>query len=196
MMIDREKEKMIQAMIFFIKKTRHCYKLKLFKLLYFLDFRHFKQTGRSVTGLEYFAWPMGPVPRELCEKLKNQAELKDFFKFIPESYFDSDFSNDKAVRIVPKAPFDKTLFSKRELRIMKELADIYRSLKSKDMTAISHDKKEPWHKVFKEENKPRQIIPYKYALDGSPGSISIEEAEEKVREDREMRNMFDFQSSV
>ena len=32
------------------------------KLLYFLDFMHFKQTDKSVTGQDYFAWMTGPVP--------------------------------------------------------------------------------------------------------------------------------------
>ena len=184
-MIDRTNERLIHAMVFFIKKTKHCYKLKLFKLLYFLDFEHFKQTGRSVTGLEYFAWKMGPVPKSLYSKIKNPAKLKKFFAFTPERFFDSDFTNDKVMRISPKINFDKNLFSKRESRIMNHLADLYKGLKSKDMTAISHDKKGPWYKVFKEENRPQQIIPYEYALDNSPDSVSKEEALEKAREDAE-----------
>jgi hypothetical protein len=27
-----------------------------------VDFTHFRETGRSVTGLDYQAWKMGPVP--------------------------------------------------------------------------------------------------------------------------------------
>ncbi len=38
-------------------------KIKLLKLLYSLDFCHFKQTGMSVTGIDYFAWEMGLVKR-------------------------------------------------------------------------------------------------------------------------------------
>ena len=195
-MIDRKNEKLIHAMVFFIKKTKHCYKLKLFKLLYFLDFEHFKQTGRSVTGLKYFAWKMGPVPNSLYNKIKKPDDLKKFFNFARESFFDSDFTNDKVIRIIPKIIYDKSLFSKRESRIMNQLADLYKDIKSKDMTEISRDKKGPWYKVFKKENKPQQVIPYEYALDSSPHSISIEEAEEIKKEHKEMSNMFDSISSV
>ncbi|MCK4554722.1 DUF4065 domain-containing protein [Candidatus Parcubacteria bacterium] len=29
------------------------------KLLYNLDYTHFKETGKSVTGLDYYAWEIG-----------------------------------------------------------------------------------------------------------------------------------------
>ena len=175
-MIDRTNERLIHAMVFFIGKTKHCYKLKLFKLLYFLDFGHFRQAGRSVTGLEYFAWKMGPVPKSLYDKINSPGKLKKFFAFTQERFSDSDFASDKVMRISPKINFDENLFSKRELRIMNHLADLYKNLKAKDMTAISRDRKGPWRKALKEGNRPRQIIPYECALDDSPESISKEEA--------------------
>ena len=191
-MFERENEKLIHSMIFFIKKTRHCYKLKLFKLLYFLDFEHFKQTGRSVTGLEYFAWKMGPVPNRLYDNLKKPDKFKKFFAFTPEKFFDSDFKNDKIIRMIPKINFDKSLFSKREFYMMNQLVDLYKHSKSKDMTEISHDKKGPWYRVFNKENKEQKIIPYEYVLDDSPQSISIEEAKEIRKDSEEMNGMFDF----
>ena len=195
-MINRQNEKLIYAMVFFIKKTKYCYKLKLFKLLYFLDFNHFKETGRSVTGLEYFAWPMGPVPNSLYDKISNPMELKKFFKFIPQSFFDPDFTKDKVIRFIPKIEFNKSLFSKRELHIMEELVYLHKDIQSKDMTAISHDRKGPWYRVFKKENKPQTAIPYEYILDNSPQSISTEEAKEIVKENKAMENMFGSTSSV
>jgi hypothetical protein len=53
MLINHEREKLIQSVIYFAKNTEFCGKVKLFKLLYFLDFEHYKMTGRSVTGLKY-----------------------------------------------------------------------------------------------------------------------------------------------
>src|SRR5471030_2891987 len=69
MLIDRSREKLINAIIYFADNTNSCGKTKLFKLLYFLDFEHFYQTGRSVTGMEYFAWRMGPVPVALYDEI-------------------------------------------------------------------------------------------------------------------------------
>ena len=55
MIIDHRREKLTQAVVFFGHTMRKLGKVKLFKLLYFLDFEHFRDTGRSVTGLDYFA---------------------------------------------------------------------------------------------------------------------------------------------
>jgi hypothetical protein len=52
---NRDREKLIQAILYFALNTQHLGKTKLFKLLYLLDFDHFRHTGRSVTGMEYRA---------------------------------------------------------------------------------------------------------------------------------------------
>jgi uncharacterized phage-associated protein len=43
------------------------------KLLYFLDFIHFKQTGKCVTGLDYYAWKRGPVPKKLFDEISGDV---------------------------------------------------------------------------------------------------------------------------
>ena len=194
-MISRQNEKLIHAMVFFIKKTKHCYTLKLLKLLYFFDFQHFKETGRSVTGMEYFAWPMGPVPKSLYEEIKKQTKLKKFFKFIPQGFLDPEFS-DKTIKLSPKIEFDERLFSKREIHIMNDLVLIYKDVKAKNITEASHDKKSPWYKVFKKENRKQQIIPYEYILDDSSNSVSKDFVKELADEDKEMEQMFGSSSNV
>ncbi|WP_092276965.1 MULTISPECIES: Panacea domain-containing protein [unclassified Duganella] len=47
--------------------------MQLWKLLYFRDFQHYRDVGRSVTGLQYFAWPKGPVPVELQNEVEQPA---------------------------------------------------------------------------------------------------------------------------
>ncbi len=54
------KLRLYNACIYFLKNTKYCYKTKLFKLLYELDFKHFELTGSSVTGQKYVAWQFGP----------------------------------------------------------------------------------------------------------------------------------------
>lgn len=65
---------MVNAIIFFARNTKNCDTRKLYTLLYFLDFEHYAQTGRSVTGLTYYAYPEGPVPVELDKEI--QAMLR------------------------------------------------------------------------------------------------------------------------
>jgi len=62
MIITHQRDKLINAIIYLSSNTNYCGKTKLMKLLYFRDFKHFRQTGKSVTGLDYYAWEMGPVP--------------------------------------------------------------------------------------------------------------------------------------
>ena len=40
-------------------------------------FEHFSQIGKSVTGLDYYAWEFGPVPEKLWRDLtdKNQKSV-------------------------------------------------------------------------------------------------------------------------
>jgi hypothetical protein len=51
-LISRSRQKLIQTAVFFASNTQGCGKVKLFKLIYLLDFAHFRETGRSVTGLD------------------------------------------------------------------------------------------------------------------------------------------------
>ena len=76
MINNRHREKLLNALVYFTSNVNHAGKTKLFKLLYSMDFLHFEKTGRSVTGLKYFAWEKGPVPVELYDEWKSPA--RDF----------------------------------------------------------------------------------------------------------------------
>ncbi len=55
---------------YFVEKTQHVGRTKLFKLLYFWDFIHFKKYGFSVTGFTYYTFPFGPVPKKLYDQIE------------------------------------------------------------------------------------------------------------------------------
>lgn len=87
MLVSHEREKMINAIIYFANHTRHLGKIKLFKLLYLLDFEHFSQTGRSVTGLDYRAWKFGPVPVALEQEWEEpEADMAQAIRIELEKY--------------------------------------------------------------------------------------------------------------
>jgi uncharacterized phage-associated protein len=126
MIITRHREKLINAIIYFAKQTKYCGKTKLLKLLYFLDFYHFKQTAKSVTGLEYFAWEQGPVPKELFEELSGnmKADLKDAISLASTEDFQ---------KIVPRKKFNEDYFTNREKKLLKDLSDVFRDAKAEEM---------------------------------------------------------------
>jgi uncharacterized phage-associated protein len=163
MLITHDREKLLNAIIYFLEKTGWYGKTKLFKLLYFLDFEHFKGTGRSVTGSDYFAWKMGPVPVAVQEEIGNPEPEADF----AES-FDIDVKMDKGKKIVylvPKVAFDPSHFSKRELRLLEDLAARYEMSTAGEMVEQTHLKTQPWYRVWEVEKSHWQKIPYEYVLE-------------------------------
>ena len=191
MIIHGHNKRLIHAMVFFIENTKYCYSLKLFKLLYFLDCKHFKQTGNSVTGQKYFAWPTGPIPKKLYNEIKNPSKIKDFFQIIQK-----EFEGYKPIQLIPKIDFNRSLFSQRQIEIMNELVVTYRNVKFKNMTSASHEKNNCWDKVFNKENKKYGLIPYEYILDNSKESISKDMVEEIDQDNKGLERAFGSMQSL
>ena len=118
MIIERHREKLLNAIIYFVSNTEYCHKVKLFKLLYFLDFDHFKQTGRSATGTNYSAWPKGGLFHEIS--IMNSAlQIPDMLELMSVS---GAFEGGR-LDIYPKVAFLTTHFSRRELSILEGARD-------------------------------------------------------------------------
>ena len=182
MIITHHREKLINAIIYFAKHTKYCGKTKLLKLLYFLDFCHFKQTGKSVTGLEYFTWDQGPVPRELFNELsgKMKADLKDAISLSSIEDFQ---------KIVPKKKFNEEYFTNREKKLLKDFSYIFKDVKAEEMIEATHLKNKPWDKTLKEKG-PFRKIDYMLSIDDEENSLSYNEAKERMEEIAEMHQIF------
>lgn len=168
MIVSREREKLLNAIVFFCKKTKHCHTLKLFKLLNFLDFEHYRQTGRTVTGLDYKAWPQGPVPSELWHEMQ-KAPRQDLLAALG-IFTERDEITNKVLRrdLKPKKQFDPKYFSKRELAIMDRLAEFFADTKGDDMSEFSHMRGLPWRKVWEGGKGNGKKIPINLALNAPP----------------------------
>jgi uncharacterized phage-associated protein len=173
MLISREREKLINAIVFFAENTRYCGKVKLFKLLYLLDFAHFRETGRGVTGLEYRAWELGPVPFELFREWDRfHPDLSAAIDVVPEKVIDY-----QRERVVPKIRFDDSLFTKRELRLMEDLAGRFRDDTSAPLVNVTHAERGPWDKIWDGGRGDDERIPYTLAVpDDDPNREAILEA--------------------
>ncbi len=183
MIVTHHREKLINAIIYFAAHTKYCGKTKLLKLLYFLDFSHFKQTGKSVTGLDYFAWQMGPVPKELFEELS--ARMKpDMSASIHELEPGEAFQ-----QVRPKKKFDSRYFSKNALKLLEDIAFIFQDAKADAMVESTHLKNEPWDRTLREKGEFKKID-YMLAIDSDIVSLPYEEAKERLEERSEMRKIF------
>lgn len=161
--VNRRREKLLNAIAYFTRNTRRCHTLKLFKLLNFLDFEHYRQTGRSVTGLSYQALPKGPVPGELLNEIQQKSGKETSDLRVTEKF--DDVSGEVIRRdFEVLKDFDETYFTPRELEIMERLVFLFGEAGSDDMSAHSHAPKLPWKKVYGQGKGTGHTIPYELAL--------------------------------
>lgn len=183
MYVDRSKDKLVNAIIYFIKHTKNCHITKLMKLLYTLDFEHYRQTGFSVTGLKYYAWDMGPVPvpvwLELSKNEDNGLGLLKSFKII-----DDELSNGKIRKIIKtNLKFNSKVFTKRQLKLLEQIAFIFKNALADTMIEYTHSLKSPWDITIKQKG-PKAEIDYKLAIDNK--ILPPDEIEDRKRNNDEM----------
>mgnify|MGYP000557178646 CR=1 FL=1 len=161
MINNRHREKLLNALVYFTSNVNHAGKTKLFKLLYSMDFLHFEKTGRSVTGLKYFAWEKGPVPVELYDEWKSPA--RDFNEALTRTT--KKISEEMtAHRLSARAEFNDIYFSEFQLSLMEELAKKHFNDTAEQMSMKSHEQFRPWSEVYEIRGQPSAEIPYDLML--------------------------------
>jgi uncharacterized phage-associated protein len=177
-------QKIINAIIYFVKNTKDCKKTKLFKLLYYLDFMHFKRHGLSVTGYDYITMPYGPVPAKLLEQFDNNNFPAEFNKhFAVEKITDEGDKYSFKINLKTKKA-DLEWFTPNELSVLEEVTEIFKEAPAKDIVEATHFRNTPWYKTVKEKGIGKQID-YFLALDDE-ATLSREEIEERFRLQKEL----------
>lgn len=128
------------VVLFFANKVQNgtLGKLKLMKLLYFLDFDFFEKYGKSITGDEYLRFDNGPVPR-MAEKILKEMEGKEIKitrKKVAKGYKDQQL-------VEPLKQVNVELFSPEEVLMMEEIADKWERFSGSEMKNASHGEA-PW----------------------------------------------------
>jgi uncharacterized phage-associated protein len=184
-----QRQRLVNALAYFAAKVKYPFKVKMFKLLFFLDFTHFKETGLPATDTSYFAWQWGPVPRDLFEELERGQvpdDLNHLLSIVPQVSEEGVKSYRFAPR--PKTKPDLSVFTPRQIRIMDELVEIYREATASQMSEVSHLRNSPWDRTRREKGDYAEID-YMLAID-KDASVTEEEARETFEEHKEfMRNL-------
>ena len=162
MINNRHREKLLNALIYFSGEVMWPGKTKLYKLLHYLDFLHYHETGRSVTGLEYYAWEKGPVPKELHWELEGRPNA-DFIEHLLKEKVQLR-SGKVRHELKARKKFREELFSPFELELMAMLAKRHMKDNADQMSEESHFKTGPWHQVREVESRKDALIPYEYVL--------------------------------
>jgi uncharacterized phage-associated protein len=185
MIITHSREKLINAVLYFAQKTKKCGKTKLMKLLYLLDFQHFKETGKPVTDLEYLALDFGPVPKAFYEEISSspKQDLKSLVTIAGTGDFPGDFQ-----KISPqkgKKP-DMDFFSPREKKLLEKIVYVYKDVNAEEISEISHLPDQPWDKT-KNTKGMYSLIDYILAIDDKAAEeLPREIAQERYIERQEM----------
>lgn len=135
------KTKYKQAILYFANRipAEQLGKVKLFKLLYFLDFDHYHRHGKPVTGETYRKLDLGPAPThfdEIVVELEaDRRVLRDEMK-LPDGYRPQQI-------LRPLASYDLTAFSAKERETLEQTVAEYGGLSGKVLSALSHDDP-PW----------------------------------------------------
>lgn len=148
LLIEHNKDRLYNAIIYFSKNTINCDESKLGNLLYLFDAIHIKETGVSATGLEYAHNNIVidilsiPIPVSLRIDIQNIIDKKDISTEL-EKYITIQRHN-KDIIIVPKKEFNNTHFTKRQLKILKQISDAFKYTTSLDINKTFRSRDKCW----------------------------------------------------
>jgi len=195
MQVSIYRRKLLNSLLFFAKNTRHLNLTKLSKLLYFLDFTHFKQTGYPSIGLKYYAFQKGPLPKDFWLEIKDGNVPEDFrgkIALIPKiDELDPNFK-EMEVRAI-KNP-DLSVFTPREVKILNELAFIFKNAKAWEISEVSHLPNQPWDITIKRVGE-KCLIDYLLGID-EKSEVDLEEARESLKDYFESVHNFNLEPST
>ncbi len=167
-MKDFTNQKILTGIKFFVKNTKNVGRTKLFKLLYFWDFLHFKKYGLSITGYQYYSFPFGPVPLELYNQIVDEKlpdEFKQELDIVDDDPTEDDFYNYKKFKVLLKnKKIDFDWLSPIEKKSLELVAEIFKYATAAEMTEITHLHNSPWDKTLKELGMGKPID-YQLAID-------------------------------
>ncbi len=135
-------------------------KTKLMKLLYFADKEHLKQYGRPIFYEKYIKQKMGPVATNTYSILSASKNDPDFKEDIEELSQWIEFEkkdvnkNHQMIVFKKKRDLDEDVFSKSELKVLKNVFEKFKNNLSEEVSAISH--KLPEY----EQTDMYDVIPY------------------------------------
>jgi putative zinc finger/helix-turn-helix YgiT family protein len=100
--------------------------LFFFKAIFYIDFLHFKDFGKGVTGMKYSSFQYGPIPKDY-EKLLKYAQIKGWISKINSHDLKSNFK------------FDEKYFSTDEIATINYVYDLAKKKGKKYLLDKSHE---------------------------------------------------------
>lgn len=168
--IDNQRERVQNAVLFFVANAKNVGMTKLCKLLYFCDLSLHLKRGYGLTGLAYIAETRGPVPMEIYR------ELSGYLREEEKSYGLNDVVHRETPRKKRTGPderffvpnrdrnFVPDFFSENELDVLRDTAEHYKNSLGTEMSEESHLKGRPWELTWQNGRGEHQKIDFNLGL--------------------------------
>jgi len=124
-------EKVVNALLYFCQEGT--FKTKLNKLLFYLDFKHFKDQSVSVTGLRYAHLPYGPVPNDF-DAYFSFMQHNEMLR-VEEVFFEENSAEQYSAAAEPRLG----LFPNTELKTLIYIKEKFKNYTSRDISKLSHE---------------------------------------------------------
>lgn len=159
------------SILYFAANTKYLGKIKLMKLLYYLDFEHVRRYGQPVLGDEYVHLEKGPIPSLTMNLISNLYDEPDDARLNDTVEIQTP-SGTQMQKVIPVREFserDQECFTPSEWLILQEIARRFKQTKTDDIISASH-KEAPWLKT-----DYLQKIPYELATEDGTSKFTSDE---------------------
>lgn len=149
-------DKFTEMVVFFTEKMQP-WKTKMNKLLFYADFGMYSKTGNSISGLQYRAIDLGPVPENfqgIFEYLAKNDDIDIHYSTFRNGGFGEQFIPN------PKRSFNPEKFTEQELKILEEVAARFKNYNSNRIINFSHREK-----GWIENKNEKRLIDYNYGFE-------------------------------
>jgi len=156
-------EKFQNMVVWFAEKVQP-FKTRLNKLLFYADFLNYKKTGFSISGSNYRAIELGPVP-DAYDTLYDYLTRKDIINIEYVEFADREHIGEK-YKPNPNRPFDQELFDETEIESLNYVTGYFKDMDTQDVIKQSHSEK-----AWEARSKEKGYIEYDYAFDLRIGEL-------------------------
>lgn len=144
--------KLKNVMLYFIGKYKRVFQTQMNKLLFYVDFLSYKEQGRGITGLSYFANTFGPVP-------SNWDRVFSLTDDVSKEVIICDNGNEGYI-LTSDMPFDEQEFSTEELRIIAKVCERFNGMSPNQISEECHKEK-----AWIDNVHNHSLIDYSYAFE-------------------------------
>lgn len=127
---ERNPEKVAEMVRWFVGKCDSVCPTKLNKLMFYADFHHYRQTGRSISGLRYRAIQYGPVP-------EHYDTIYDNIAGIEKTYEITTYGTESTSISLTTEP-TMTELTEPEVNTLNTIFTSIGNLKARDIVELSH----------------------------------------------------------